>query len=153
MYQKTCFFMILASLWLCSVHAQRPDSLKTDSLRRRALHVREDSVQTDSGSLDTAKKKKPIKLKTITIRGQKSLIEQRVDGIVFNVESLPAIAGSDASDVLRKVPMVSVDANGGLSIRGSSNIKVLIDGKPSDIYASSIADALRAIRGAKEAVF
>ncbi|HMI05086.1 MAG TPA: TonB-dependent receptor, partial [Pedobacter sp.] len=147
MYQKTCFFMILASLWLCSVHAQRPDSLKTDSLRRRALHVREDSVQTDSGSLDTAKKKKPIKLKTITIRGQKSLIEQRVDGIVFNVESLPAIAGSDASDVLRKVPMVSVDANGGLSIRGSSNIKVLIDGKPSDIYASSIADALRAIRG------
>jgi outer membrane receptor for ferrienterochelin and colicin len=143
-YQKTCLFMIL-SFWICSVHAQRPDSIKTDSLRKRA--VRGDSLRTEPVNPDTAKQQQPIKLKTVTIRGQKPLVEQRVDGIVFNVESLPAIAGSDAADVLRKVPMVSVDQNGGLAIRGSSNVKVLIDGKPSDIYASSIADALRAIRG------
>ncbi len=86
-------------------------------------------------------------LQAVTVRGQKPLIEQRADGIIFNVESLPIIAGSDASDVLRKVPMLSVDANGGLSMRGSSNIRVFIDGKPSDIYASSVADALKAIPG------
>lgn len=137
--------MILSCLWLCSVHAQRPDTIKIDSLRKRAL--RGDSLRIDSVNPDTAKKQQPIKLKTVTIRGQKPLIEQRVDGIVFNVESLPVIAGSDASDVLRKVPMISVDQNGGLAVRGSSNVKVLIDGKPSDIYASSVADALRTIRG------
>jgi 5-hydroxyisourate hydrolase-like protein (transthyretin family) len=86
-------------------------------------------------------------LNTVTIRGQKPLIEQRADGIHFNVESLPAIAGGDASDVLRKVPMLSVDASGGLAMRGSSNIRVFIDGKPSDTYASSIADALKSIQG------
>jgi outer membrane receptor for ferrienterochelin and colicin len=139
-YQKICLFMILVCLWLFSARGQRNDSLKTDSLRARAL-------KADSVNPDSAKKKTAIKLKTVTIHGQKPLIEQRVDGIVFNVESLPAIAGSDASDVLRKVPMVSVDQNDELSIRGSSNIKVLIDGKPSDIYASSVADALRVIRG------
>ncbi len=86
-------------------------------------------------------------LQTVTIRGQKPLIEQRVDGINFNVESLPAVAGGDASDVLRKVPLLTVDANGGLSMRGSANIRVFIDGKPSDIYASSVADALKSISG------
>ena len=88
-----------------------------------------------------------IKLKTVTIRGRKPLIEQRADGITFNVESFPSVAGSDAADVLRNVPMVAVDPNGGLSIRGSSNIKLLIDGKPSEIYASTAADALKMIRG------
>jgi outer membrane receptor for ferrienterochelin and colicin len=145
MYCKTVLLLIPACLWLCLAHAQRPDSLKADSLKKRML--RADSLRTDSISIDTAKKKQAIKLKTVTIRGQRPLVEQRVDGIVFNVESLPSIAGSDASDVLRKVPMVSVDQNGGLSIRGSSNIRVFIDGKPSEIYASSVADALRAIRG------
>ncbi|MDB4919025.1 TonB-dependent receptor [Mucilaginibacter sp.] len=88
-----------------------------------------------------------INLKTVTIRGRKPLIEQRADGITFNVESLPSIAGSDAADVLRNVPMVAVDPNGGLSIRGSSNVRVLIDSKPSEAYASSPADALKMIRG------
>lgn len=86
-------------------------------------------------------------LQTVTVRGQKPLIEQRVDGITFNVEGLPGIAGNTAAEVLRRVPMLSVDASGGLSMRGSSRIRVFIDGKPSDFYASSVADALRSIPG------
>ncbi|RDC55662.1 hypothetical protein DU508_15425 [Pedobacter chinensis] len=54
--------------------------------------------------------------------------------------------GPDASDILRKVPMINVDGNGAISVLGSANIKVLIDGKPFKMYAFSIADALRAIR-------
>lgn len=84
-------------------------------------------------------------LETVTIRGQRPLIEQRADGIVFNTESLASSAGIDAADLLRKVPMLAVDGNGGLSLRGRSNIRVFIDGKPSEAYASSIADALRSI--------
>lgn len=132
---KTVLFLIPACVWIFAARAQGTDSLKTDSLK------------ADPTSIDTAKKKRAIRLKTVTIRGQRPQVEQRVDGIVFNVESLPSIAGSDASDILRKVPMVSVDQNGSLSIRGSSNIRVFIDGKPSEVYASSVADALRAIRG------
>ncbi|MVM31464.1 TonB-dependent receptor [Spirosoma sp. HMF4905] len=107
--------------------------------------VNEQRPAIDLGTIGISQDAK--NLQTVTVRGQKPLIEQRVDGLTFNVESLPGIAGSDASDVLRKVPMLSVDANGGLSMRGSSNIRVFIDGKPSDIYASSVADALKSISG------
>jgi hypothetical protein len=86
-----------------------------------------------------------VNLKEVIIRGQKPLIEQRVDGIVFNAESLLSIAGSNASDLLRRVPMISVDPAGGLSVKGNSNIRVFIDGKPSELYAPSVADALKAI--------
>lgn len=103
----------------------------------------------DSLKADSLKKKPAIQLNTVTIRGQRPVIERRVDGIVFNAESLPPIAGADASDVLRKIPMVSVDGDGNLLVRGSGNVKVLIDGKPSEIYAPSVADALRAIRRAQ----
>lgn len=143
---KRClFFLLLACFSIEAVRAQhtnkyRTDSLKADSLKAAAL--RADSLKTDA-----LKKKPAIKLQTVTIRGQRPLIEQRIDGIVFNTGALSSVAGSDASDVLRKVPMLSVDGNGGLSVRGNPNVKVLIDGKPSEIYASSLADALRAIRG------
>ena len=88
-----------------------------------------------------------INLKGVVVRGKKPLIAQRIDGITFNADRLPAIAGSDATDVLRNVPMIAVDPAGGLSIRGSSNVKILIDGKPSELYAPTAADALKMIRG------
>lgn len=88
-----------------------------------------------------------VHLKTIVIRGQKPLVEQRMDGIVFNAENLVVTAGSDAADVLRNVPLVQVDASGAVAVRGSANVKVFIDGKPSEFFGSSVADALKAIRG------
>ncbi len=75
----------------------------------------------------------------------KKVIEQRPDGINYNVENDKSAQGSSATDVLRKVPMVTVDMEGNVSLRGSSNIKVLIDGKPSELLASSVKDALRQI--------
>ncbi|GAA4089803.1 outer membrane beta-barrel family protein [Mucilaginibacter panaciglaebae] len=100
----------------------------------------------DSLNADSSKKESAIRLNTVIIRGQRPLIERRVDGIVFNAESLLPAAGADASDILRKIPMLSVDGNNNLMVRGSAKVKVLIDGKPSEIYAPSVADALRAIR-------
>ena len=86
-------------------------------------------------------------LQTVTVRGQKPLVETRADGITFNVESLPPIAGSNAADILQKVPLLSVDPGGSLSMRGSSRIRVFIDGKPSEMYGSSVADALKSVSG------
>jgi hypothetical protein len=75
----------------------------------------------------------------VTVSAEKSLIEEKVDRLVYNAEKDMLAKGGDASDVLKKVPMLSVDLDGNVSLRGTTNIKVLINNKPSTIVASSIA--------------
>jgi outer membrane receptor protein involved in Fe transport len=86
-----------------------------------------------------------VNLKEVTVQGQRSLIEERVDRTIYNAENDRTTIGGDATDVLRRVPMLSVDLDGNVSMRGSSNILVLINGRQSAIVASNIADALKQI--------
>ncbi len=84
-------------------------------------------------------------LKEVVVTGRKQLIEERVDRTIYNADVDKTTAGGDATDVLKRVPLLSVDLDGNVSLRGSSNIRVLINNKPSTIAASSIADALKQI--------
>jgi outer membrane receptor protein involved in Fe transport len=85
------------------------------------------------------------KLAEVVVTGKKPLIEERVDRTVYNADVDKTTQGGDATDVLKRVPLLSVDLDGNVSLRGSSNIRVLINNKPSTIAASSIADALKQI--------
>ena len=82
-------------------------------------------------------------LEEVVVTARKSLIEEKVDRTVYNAEQDQTTRGGDATDVLKRVPQLSVDLDGNVSVRGSQNIRVLINNKPSTIMANSIADGLR----------
>ncbi|MFM7431612.1 MAG: carboxypeptidase-like regulatory domain-containing protein [Flammeovirgaceae bacterium] len=84
-------------------------------------------------------------LKEVVVEGQKNLVEEKLDRTIYNAENDQTAKGGDATYVLLRVPMLSVDLGGNVSMRGSQNIRVLINNKPSTIAANSVADALKQI--------
>jgi len=82
-------------------------------------------------------------LDEVHIVDQRSLVESKIDKIVYNVSKDPTLTGGDATDVLRKVPMLSVDMDGNVSLRGSSKVKILLNGKPSGLFADDVGEALQ----------
>jgi outer membrane receptor protein involved in Fe transport len=107
------------------------------------IEVTDEKSSFDLGSLSL--EQEAVALQEVTVMGQRDLIEERVDRTIYNAENDKTLVGGDASDVLRRVPMLSVDMDGNVSMRGSSSILVLLNGKQSAIVASNVAEALKQI--------
>lgn len=84
-------------------------------------------------------------LAQVNVVGQAPLIENRIDKIVYNAEKDLTSVGGNATDVLQKVPLVAVDINGNVSVRGDANVRVLINGKPSGATSANLSDVLKTI--------
>ena len=67
----------------------------------------------------------------VRVTGQQAVVQQELGKTVINVERDLSSVGGTAVNVLQNVPAVAVDATGTVSLRGSSNLTILIDGKPA----------------------
>jgi ferric enterobactin receptor len=84
-------------------------------------------------------------LKSVEIVAKAPVVENKIDKMVYNVANDLTSQGGSAADVLQKVPQVTVDIDGNVQLQGNSNIRFLINGKPSSIFGASLADALQSI--------
>jgi ferric enterobactin receptor len=81
----------------------------------------------------------------VTVTSKAKLIDNRIDKIVYNAANDITSQGGVATDVLKKVPQVSVDLDGNVELQGSSSIRFLINGKPSAVFGNNLADVLSSI--------
>lgn len=84
-------------------------------------------------------------LKDVTVTAQRNIIENKIDKLVYNAENDITSQSGVAIDVLKKVPQISVDIDGNVELQGNSNIRFLIDGKPSTVFGNNITDVLQTI--------
>lgn len=83
-----------------------------------------------------------LEMESVNYVVQRSPVEYQIDKKVVHVDKQATSASGTAVDILENVPSVSVDIEGNVNLRGSSNFKVLIDGRPTILDPS---DALQQI--------
>lgn len=84
----------------------------------------------------------------VTVTARKPFIQKLSDRIVVNVENSIVSAGSSAMDVLERSPGVLVDQNDNISLRGRSGLIIMIDGKPTAMSGSDLANYLKGLPSA-----
>ena len=132
-------------------------SFKEISVGKYKLSISFIGYQTQEIEFTTSNKSPNYKFKKITlipsskqideieIKETKAIYENKIDKIVYNPGNDVNQSSDDATDVLRKAPLLSVDLDGNVSLRGSRNIKFLVNGKTSTFFASDAATALQMI--------
>ncbi|RXM44297.1 TonB-dependent receptor domain-containing protein [Flavobacterium sp. YO12] len=91
------------------------------------------SENKKSATVNVSLEEEATQLKGVNIVAERSTIEQKIDRKVVNVGKDLTTAGASASDIMNNIPSVNVDQDGKLSLRGNDNVRVLIDGRPSNI--------------------
>ncbi|GGB72558.1 TonB-dependent receptor [Flavobacterium suaedae] len=77
-------------------------------------------------------------LNEVEIVKEVSTIEQKIDRKVITVGRDLTTAGGTASEIMNNIPSVNVDQDGNISLRGNQNVRVLIDGRPTNISAAQL---------------
>ncbi|TLU99585.1 TonB-dependent receptor [Dyadobacter luticola] len=83
------------------------------------------------------------KLNEVVVKGEKSMIVDDIDKKMITIGKDLLANSNNVSDLLEKVPAVSLDENGNPQVRGKGNVVVLIDGKPSNLYGADLPTILQ----------
>jgi outer membrane receptor protein involved in Fe transport len=89
-----------------------------------------------------------LQMAGIDVEGERPMFIQTAEKRVFNVEKNTISTGGSAIDVLRQVPGIEVDSDDNITLRGSSQVNLMIDGKPSSIAGGDIKSLLQSIPAA-----
>ena len=115
--------------------------IKVEFISFKATEIKGKTISGDTNLGAVNLSEDAAQLNEVVVRAEKSTVEIKLDKKVYNVGQDMIVKGGTVSDVLDNVPSVSVDTEGNVSLRGSDNIRILIDGRPSN--AINVAEALR----------
>ena len=86
-------------------------------------------------------------LNEVVVKGQKASMELNLDKRIFNVGTDLANKGATAAEILGNLPSIQVDPEGAIKLRGSDNVRILIDGKPSTLAGINGSSGLQSLQG------
>lgn len=84
-------------------------------------------------------------LEEVVVTASKPIVQTTADKTTYNIDEDPSAQTSSVIDALRKVPMVTVDAEGNIKLKGESNFKIYMNGKPSPAMTANYKELLRAM--------
>src|SRR2546423_12517979 len=84
-------------------------------------------------------------MQAVVVTAQKPIVEVKADKTILNVEGTINAVGSDALELLRKSPGVTVDKDDNLSLSGKNGVQVYIDGRPTPLSGQDLSNYLKSL--------
>lgn len=133
---------VLASLGMLLAYTLTTSAANTqrwidDEAKRATMEV------TDTTAADTAKWS--TDLGGVTIVAKKPLVKSDIDKLTYDVENDPESKTNTILDMLRKVPMVTVDGQDNIKVNNSSSFKVYVNGKPNNMMSNNPSEVLKSM--------
>ena len=86
-----------------------------------------------------------VELGEVTVSAQAPLIKSDPDKLVYSIESDPDSKTNSLLEMIRKVPLLSVDAEENVTLNGQSNYKVLVNGKSSSLMSNNFKEVIKSM--------
>jgi len=141
---KTLTILLTVTLFITSAFGQGSVKgnapVKDNASVKGNVSVKDIVKDTTGKGIDTVKR---ITLSQVTVVGHRPPIENKIDKTVVNVDASPTNGGLTALEVLEKSPGVMVDNDGNISLKGKQGVKVFIDGKPTYLSPTDLANYLK----------
>ncbi|WP_459211832.1 TonB-dependent receptor [Aquimarina rhabdastrellae] len=77
-------------------------------------------------------------LDDVTIVAERTTVEQKIDRKVINIGKDLTTTGGSAAEIMNNIPSVNVDQDGNIALRGNENVRILVDGKPTNVSAAQL---------------
>jgi outer membrane receptor for ferrienterochelin and colicins len=118
-------------------------NIKFDFISFKPVVISNKTITQDTNLGTTALAPDATQINEVAITAQRSTVDIKLDKRVYTVGNDMMVRGGTVSDVLDNVPSVSVDAEGNVALRGNQSVTILIDGRPSTMAGSNVAEVLR----------
>jgi len=117
--------------------------IKLEFISFKATEIKAKSITANTNLGNIGLAEDATQLDAVEVRAEATTVQIKLDKKVYSVGQDLLVKGGTVSDVLDNIPSVTVDADGTVALRGNENVRILIDGRPSN--AINIAEALRLI--------
>ncbi|GEP52579.1 TonB-dependent receptor [Flavobacterium noncentrifugens] len=117
--------------------------IKVEFISFKATEIKSKNITENTNLGTVGLDEDATQLQAVEVRAEATTVQIKLDKKVYSVGQDLLVKGGTVSDVLDNIPSVTVDADGTIALRGNDNVRILIDGRPSN--AINISEALRQI--------
>ena len=107
------------------------------------VEIKSDNPLIDLGTITMSESS--VELEEISVTAQRPLVKVEIDKLTYSAQDDPEASTSNVLELLRKVPLVTVDGEDNIQVKGSSNFKIYLNGKPSNMITNNPSQVLKSM--------